>query len=179
MSYRTGYRAEESGRGALLQAITMGKQLNKVDLEKVEMAEVSQEYELHFLDGSIIILYQFQAEEKKPHYGEVAALLKRRCTGGGDDGDSDDDWSESEEWSDDGDDEIGFGLFDDLSEMKERSSFDAVNFESVDKEFEAVLPTPFQVEMKQPKISEEMLGSIFRAQQLVRRSLTVLGIYLT
>ena len=98
--------------------------------------------------------------------------MQRRLGGGGDDGDSDDDWSESGEWSENEDDEMGFGLFGDLSEVGPRS-FDAVNFDIVLEESEVVLPTPFHVEIKQPKISEDMLGSIFRAQQLVRHSLTV------
>ena len=48
------------------------------------------------------------------------------------------------------------------------------SFEGVEKESKVVLskdePAPFYVETK---ISEDKLGSIFRAQQLVRHSLTV------
>lgn len=92
---------------------------------------------------------------------------------GGVDGDSDDDWDESDEWSE-SEDEMGFGLFDDvyevsaIKEAKERGSFEEEGEEDEDE------PTAFRVEIMQPKISKDKLGPIFEAQQLVRYSLTII-----
>ena len=70
--------------------------------------------------------------------------------GGDDDGDSKDDWNESAELSE-SDDEMGYCIFG----YAEPASIDS--------------------QIKQPKVSKDRLGSIFSVQQLVRRSLTVLG----
>ena len=100
-------------------------------------------------------------------YLKIQVVEKKPC-GGDADGDSKDDWNESGEWSESEDDEMGFGLFDDGRKAKEsdrRGSFGYVEMDLV--------PTSIDSQIKQPKISEDMVGSIFRAQQLVRRSLTV------
>lgn len=89
--------------------------------------------------------------EKKPCSGKLTSVLK--SGGGGDGDDGGDDWNESGEGSESEDDEMGFDLFDDV-EMD-------------------LVPTSIDSQIKQPKVSKDRLGSIFRAQQLVRCSLTV------
>ena len=110
-------------------------------------------------------------------YVQLASDLKRGIDHGGDwesrgdDGDSDDDWDElelSEIWSENEDEQMCYDVYANVSVVKDkekRGSFGGVERDHV--------PTPFDIQMKQPKISKDKLGSIFRAQQLVRHSLNI------
>ena len=83
--------------------------------------------------------------------------MQRRLGGGGDDGDSDDDWSESGEWSENEDDEMGFGLFDDVSADVPAKPL------AVGRYTAAQL-----TDAKKPTITLNELSTIFTAQKEVR-----------
>lgn len=110
--------------------------------------------------------------EKKSNYGQLAVALQQRMAacrggvggGGGDDGDSDDDWDDmSDEWSEDEegeDDEMGFGLFDDISEEAQLKEQDM-------PELEGRSLSLTTVEVEKPKLTDSDLGRIFSGQHEV------------
>ena len=93
--------------------------------------------------------------EKKPYSGELASYLIEESAFSGE-------WNEDEsgEWSESEDDEMGFGLFYSVQTVEDHV------LRSTDGE------------IKQPTVSKDKLGSIFRAQQLVRCSLKLCLRYL-